>query len=414
MADPPTGGPGPSPTNTQIGTQLFTLDDFEPVVPRKRRSPRNRDEATTTGYLNPEFGDTGDNNGRVTTKEVRQLINSLKEIINNQTTLIESTKTELLEVKHDQNFIREQNEKLHEEIRALRAQIEARPQALPPSTWAAVAANDTSETPQPSHQRPEKERSCVRISTQRTFVDPRDNESGDDNSFSRYLPTETANTRIRTALLNAPSTQDAQVAGIGTTKTGYVIRFKDTESAETARNNTEWLNELGNNTRLVKPRFGVVVHRTPTEDFDLENATADAIEKIMEENDLTGHGYRVEEVAWLKRKDKILGKFASLGIWLDSAEGAEHILNNGLLVGQRYIGSVERREIKKKRCFRCQRFGHLAWSCKETPRYGHCAGQHERQRCPPGVRARCLDCSGEHATGDRHCPTPVTFNPRQC
>jgi hypothetical protein len=413
MADPPAGGPEPSPTNNQRRAKLFTRDDFVPIVPRKRRSPRNCNETTTIAYSNPEFGGSEDNNGRVTTKEVRQLINSLKEIINNQTTLIESTKAELQEVKHDQNVLQEQNNKLHEELQALRAQIEARPPA-PSPTWAAVAANNASDTPQPAHQRPEKQRNCVRISTQRTLVDPRDNESSDDNTFGRYLPTETANSHIRTALLNAPPTQDAQVAGIGTTKTGYVIRFKDTESAEAARNNIEWLNELGNNTKLVKPRFGVVVHRTPTEDFDLENANSEAIEKIMEENDLARRGYQVEEVAWLKRKDKILGKFASLGIWLDSAEGAEFILNDGLLVGERYIGSVERREIKKKRCFRCQRFGHLAWSCKETPRCGHCAGQHERQRCPPGVRARCLDCSGEHTTGDRQCPSPATFNPRQC
>jgi hypothetical protein len=131
----------------------------------------------------------------------------------------------------------------------------------------------------------------------------------------------------------------------------------------------------------------------------------------MEENDLAEQGFQIEELAWLKRKDKVLGKFASLGIWFDSTEGAEYILNNGLLVGQRYIGSVERREIKKKRCFRCQRFGHLTWSCKETPRCGHCAGQHERQRCPPGIRARFLDCRGEHPTGDRQCATPATSNP---
>ena len=96
---------------------------------------------------------------------------------------------------------------------------------------------------------------------------------------------------IRTALLSAPATQDAQVAGIGTTKTGYVIRFKNQASAEAARNNTEWLNELGNNTKLVKPRFGVVVHRTPTEDFDLENTSTEAIGKIIEENDLAEQGF---------------------------------------------------------------------------------------------------------------------------
>jgi hypothetical protein len=38
-----------------------------------------------------------------------------------------------------------------------------------------------------------------------------------------------------------------------------------------ARNNTEWLNELGNNKKLVKPQFGVVVYRTPLENLDLGN-----------------------------------------------------------------------------------------------------------------------------------------------
>lgn len=102
-----------------------------------------------------------------------------------------------------------------------------------------------------------------------------------------------------------------------------MVRFKNPTSAEAARNNTEWLNELGNSTKLVKPRFGVVVHRTPTEDFDLENASPQAIEKIMDENELTERGFRIEEVAWLKKKDKELGKFASLGIWFDSVGGAE-------------------------------------------------------------------------------------------
>jgi hypothetical protein len=79
----------------------------------------------------------------------------------------------------------------------------------PPPTRAAIATNNGSDAPQPTLQRPEKQRTCVRISTQRSLVDPRDNESSDENAFGRYLPTETAKSRIRTALLSAPSTQDA-------------------------------------------------------------------------------------------------------------------------------------------------------------------------------------------------------------
>lgn len=285
-------------------------------------------------------------------------------------------------------------------MRVLRARIEAAPSTPPTRSWATVAASGDSPPPQPNRQRPVKDQNCIRTSTQRSFVDPRNNDHNDGSPFGRYLPTETANTHIRTASLSTPPTQNAQVAGVGTTKTGYVICFKDQESTNAARSNPEWLNELDNNTRLVRD-FDIVVYRTPTEDFDLEKANPQATEKSMEENELTERDFQIEEVAWFKKRDKALGKFASLGIWFDSAERADWMLENGLLVGQRYIGSMERRGVKKKRCSRCQRFGHLVRSRKETPRCGHCAGQQKRQRCPPDVRPRCLDCSGEHPTGNR-------------
>ncbi|KAI9044306.1 uncharacterized protein KD926_001537 [Aspergillus affinis] len=233
----------PPPTNTQETNISFSVEDFQPrfpvePLPQSRKRTRSGDAFTPS-----------ESTGRVTTREVWRLASTLKDIIHHQTSLIESTNAELLEIKLDQNILHDQNEKLRDEIKTLRKQ---------------------SQTPTP----PEKERNCVRISTQRSLVDPRDNDESEGNTFGRYLPTDAANNHIRTALLNAPSTQYAQVAGIGTTKTGYLIRFKDPESATAARNNSEWLKELGNNTKLVKPRFGIVVYRTPTADFDLENASA--------------------------------------------------------------------------------------------------------------------------------------------
>lgn len=182
-----------------------------------------------------------------------------------------------------------------------------------------------------------------------------------------------------------------QVAGVGTTKTGYIIRFRDAQSTEAAWTNTEWL-----------------VYRTPTEDFNLEGNKNQGIEKIAE-NDLAAKGYQVEDIAWLKRNNKPLGTSASLGIWLDSPEAAEWVINNGLLVGQRYIGSIEAYQIKRKRCHCCQRQGHLAWSCKERARCSHCAGEHKHCHFLPGVRARCLDCNGDHPVGDQRCQAPLNF-----
>lgn len=216
-----------------------------------------------------------------------------------------------------------------------------------------------------------------------------------------------ANAKIRSALLSIDTTKNAEVAGVGTTKTGYVIRFRDAQSAEMARNNTAWLEELGNETKLVKPRFGIVVHRVPTEDFDLEFDKKQGIEKILAENRLDEKGFEIEDIAWLKKKDRPLRQSASLGIWFNTPEAANSVIKDGFLVGQRYIGSVESYRVELKRCHRCQKFGHLAWSCNEQAKCGHCSGQHEQRHCPPGLSPRCADCNGVHPTGDRRCRTPL-------
>lgn len=132
MADPPVGVPEAVPTNTQETTNLFSSSDFQPsIVPRKRRQLLHGDKITSAPRSNPEFAVTDEHTGRVTTKEVRQLIDSLKDIIHHQTTLIQATKNELQELKHDQNVLQAQIEKLHEEIRALRGQVETPPSTPP-------------------------------------------------------------------------------------------------------------------------------------------------------------------------------------------------------------------------------------------------------------------------------------------
>jgi hypothetical protein len=93
------------------------------------------------------------------------------------------------------------------------------------------------------------------------------------------------------------------VAGIRT-KTGYVIRFKNQQLVEIARTNAEWLEELGNGTKLVRLRFGSVVRRTPTESISLPDNKTECINKIMEENDFATKGYKREDIARLKSKDK--------------------------------------------------------------------------------------------------------------
>lgn len=80
----------------------------------------------------------------------------------------------------------------------------------------------------------------------------------------------------------------------------------------------------------------------------------EAIKKMMEENKWVTKGFKEDDVAWLKQSDKTLGVTASLGIWFDSVKAAEWVVTNGVVCDQRYIGSVEAYQVKRKRCHRCQ------------------------------------------------------------
>jgi hypothetical protein len=334
-----------------------------------------------------------------TTGEVTDLIATLKDLILQQSQTIEKIQTDLAEVKN-------QNGELREELKSVQAKLDVY-SVSPPTTrsWASVAAGSTS-LPSPtdstfshptSSERPPKDLCCVKISTK-----PPTTET-ETTTFTRYLPTEAACTQIQDALSHSEPTKETRVAGVGTTKTGYIVRFPDEQSAKLARNNPEWLYALGDGTKLVKPRFGVVFHRTPTEEVKLDEDKDNSIKKIMDENHLTSKEFKIEDIAWLKRQEKELGRSATLGIWFDTKEGADWALYNGLVFGLKYVGSTEVYQAKKKLCHKCARRGHLAGTCQEQSRCGFCAGNHERRDCPPGSIAKCLDCEGRHPTGDKQC-----------
>jgi chromosome segregation ATPase len=240
MADPPAGPPEPlATTDTQGTVATDASESLEPTVARRtRRQTRAEDDQTNTNPPITEPTNAGATSGRVTTKEIRQIIEQLQHTINKQTVLIQATRNELREVKDNQNELQAQNKRLQEEVQALRTQIDGLNAPNLTRSWATVAANADNPEPRKDRRQAEKEKNCVRISTQRSPVDSSESEDS-ANAFGRYLPTPAANTYIRTALRNAPSTQEVQVAGIRTTKTRYIIRFKDSVSAETARQNTE-------------------------------------------------------------------------------------------------------------------------------------------------------------------------------
>lgn len=163
-------------------------------------------------------------------------------LITRQSQIIEAIRTDLTEIKEEQKELKSQNAELREQLRSLQAQLQSSSVLLPSTrSYASMVAEATATQPTASlassrcSKRTSKEVNCLRISTQASQHDI----EVDENSFARYLTPVRAKGHIQNALEHTETTKEVKVAGVGTTKTGCVIRFKDEQSFATAKANTE-------------------------------------------------------------------------------------------------------------------------------------------------------------------------------
>ena len=169
---------------------------------------RNETVTFTGTNRTPSFEFSGGEGRGTNLDEVAWLIANLKEIIAQQSNTIESVKSELAEVRNRQQALENQNVELQAEIQSLRTTQQPPEPSLLARTWASVATRGyTAEagatgTHTPRTRGPERERNCLRISTQ---PNPNPDESNDEN-LTRYLETGKANTLIQNTFLKADST----------------------------------------------------------------------------------------------------------------------------------------------------------------------------------------------------------------
>lgn len=48
------------------------------------------------------------------------------------------------------------------------------------------------------------------------------------------------------------------------------------------------------------------------------------------------------------------------------------------------------------RCYRCQRYGHIAAVCKGKQRCPKCGGDHRFENCEENAQDKCCNCGGQH------------------
>jgi hypothetical protein len=97
------------------------------------------------------------------------------------------------------------------------------------------------------------------------------------------METSKVSSLVAEALKKDTTTQNVQVAGIGTTRAGYFIRLRDKEAKWIACKNEQWLKELGKGVKIAKPRFG-----------ELYTAPQRMKSALLEDNISTDYTNRVE------------------------------------------------------------------------------------------------------------------------
>ena len=146
----------------------------------------------------------------------------------------------------------------------------------------------------------------------------------------------------------------------------------------------------------MRMEYGIVIHGVPKR--FMEN-----IEEFME-NFEEANEIKVKRVTLLTKNTRNPdAPTQSIVIFTESLEGANKCLDDTVII-ERRLFQVERYkpQCRVKQCFKCQAYGHKADICKNKPKCGKCAQEHETRNCN-SEELKCANCKGAHAAGDHEC-----------
>ena len=164
-----------------------------------------------------------------------------------------------------------------------------------------------------------------------------------------------------------------------------------------------------------KAWFKVVAHGISTEIFDFSKGLDLLAEEIK-----TFNGIQPVAVNWLSSiQNRQMKKHASIVIAFDSEASAQKALKNRLLIAGSSVRTAKFEEKKASvQCSKCQKFGHVANSCKNLPVCQLCAQNHltrlhickiceVRGEICIHTSLKCSNCTGSHAANSKECSTVI-------
>ena len=180
------------------------------------------------------------------------------------------------------------------------------------------------------------------------------------------------------------------------------LLFKTQSDADLVRANEDWLKAHFRGARLQGEQWYPIkvdrVNRYAINDGNSWNIRQSAAKEIGEENRV-----EIARMRWLSGpSDK---HFGSLVVYLTKQKDAGVLLENQLMdfKGEAAFTSVFQRRQVPSRCFKCQKYGHQEFRCKDETVCAKCATTGHTEKDCISPETKCAACKGPHKASDRGC-----------
>lgn len=166
-----------------------------------------------------------------------------------------------------------------------------------------------------------------------------------------------------------------------------------------------WLRALDQEAQIAIPTYLVLIHGVRYKAIDTKSPGIH-IEKLIIDNEAVLQGTKIKRITWAKPKIPESQNYASLVASFECPAAANRAITRGMISECRvHICELYDANCKKRQCFNCQKFGHLATGCFRPEKCAHCAGHHRTSSCDQReARPRCAACGEDgHPSWARSC-----------
>ena len=167
----------------------------------------------------------------------------------------------------------------------------------------------------------------------------------------------------------------------------------------------EWTLKIGKTAKVSAQRYMVIAHGMKRT-FKPETDTI----HLQSQNQNTCPGIQIAKTAWIKRQTDETKKESSLIVWINTAEQANMLLDQGLFWNyERMDTEIHQSSHRIMQCYRCQQYGHIAAKCSQPKDIcSHCAGHHKVKECTSAREdTRCACCGRKHPSWSNQCPVRI-------